>query len=174
MTTSTVERLTLAAQAVEPVALSTTLPCALDLDQHGEPMATAHNFFERLGVHGSIPSLNKTYADYRATRLRLEAAGPPGPSVDAARGIEELLAVCRDVRLTWPAGKVAQWIRLVDSGMAPATAREAVILIHACAGEQIPHTTAGSLGGSLGGVGRGLAQRSRRVFSSCVERLLGP
>jgi len=170
MTTSTTERLELAVQVVESVALSGLLRSRLDVERHGEPMAAAQDFFERLGVHGSIGALYKTYADYRTTRLRLEAAGLPGPSVDVARGIEELLAVCREVRSTWPADKVAEWARLVDSGMAPATAREAVILIHACPRKQMaprPPRIAGRCWG------RGLGRTITQSVQLAVERLLG-
>jgi hypothetical protein len=59
-------------------------------------------------MHGSVSVLNKAYADYRARKLRLQESGPLGPSVETARGIEDLVAVCREVGLTWPADKVAE------------------------------------------------------------------
>lgn len=94
----------------------------------------SRDFYVHAGANASLVGLTRLWADHRASRLRLEESGPDGPSLEAARGIDDLLSLCRVVRATWPVDRVDEWRRLVNSGMAPAVAREAVILIHAEAG----------------------------------------
>lgn len=98
------------------------------------------DFFENVGVNGSLTSLNVLYAEYHARRLRLECFGSCAPSVEVARRIGNLLQLCREVRLTWPAHKVEEWHRLIAGAMSPRVAREAVILIHRSAEPRLPRT----------------------------------
>lgn len=108
-----------------------TVRCEVLIDDGKTLITNPTDFYTNIGVNASLPGLTRLWSDHRLTRTRLEARGTPGPSLDVATRIDDVLTLCREIRTTWPADRVRDWQRLVNGGMSPERAKQAVELIHA-------------------------------------------